>query len=551
MSVSQTNQRSLNQIHLEFENLRARLEEAESTLDAIRSGEVDALVVYGERGEQVYTLKGAEQPYRVFVENMQEGAATLDQEGVILYCNQRLADMLKTPLSRVMGCAISDFLPQEEVGQFNQLMTQAQASSARGELRLASSEGTVPVLVSMTMLSQEHEAYLALTLTDLTEQKRNEEVHASERLARSILDNTTEAILVCDPAGRIVRANAEARRLAGGDPIRQDFREAYGLMFDDKSDPLARALNGEKARNIEATLTTPEGPLDVLVSAGPLSPDSGLDLGCVVSLTDITDRNQAFRQIRDLNETLEKKIEERTEQLVAANKELEGFCYSVSHDLRAPLRSMVASSMILREDFGENLPKDATYELDRMGKNANKIATIVDDLLKFSRLGRQEMKCQHVNLSALAESVAKELKQGDAAHIDFQVQPQVTTDGDPLLLKMVLENLMGNSTKFTKEKPNATILFGQEVQEGKNVFFVRDNGVGFDMEYVDKIYSPFERLHAETQYPGTGIGLANVQRIIARHEGRTWADSKLNEGTTIYFTTDLVCAEEEEEGGSS
>lgn len=545
MTVSQINQRSLNQVQLEFESLRARLEEAESTLDAIRSGEVDALVVYGEKGEQVFTLKGAEQPYRVFVEHMQEGAATLDKDGVILYCNQRLAEMLGTPLNRVIGATISSLLGPDEAEHLSSLMGQALESSVRGELSLVSGDKTVPALVSMTLLSSEHEAYLALTLTDLTEQKRNEEVHASERLARSILDNTTEAILVCDPAGRIIRANAEAKRLAGGDPMRQDFREAYGLRFVDESDPLATALNGERARNIEATLMTAEGQRDVLVSAGPLGPESGLDLGCVVTLTDITDRNQAFHQIKELNESLERKIEERTEQLVAANKELEGFCYSVSHDLRAPLRSMVASSMILREDFGEGLPPDATYELDRMGKNATKIATIVDDLLKFSRLGRQEMKCQPVNLSALAESVAKELKQGDAAHIDFKVQPDIKTDGDPLLLKMVLENLMGNSTKFTKEKPNATIEFGQETQEGKSVFFVRDNGVGFDMEYVDKIYRPFERLHAEAQYPGTGIGLANVQRIIARHDGRTWAQSALNEGTTIYFTTDLVCTEEE------
>ena len=522
-------------IRFENEILKQRLEEAEATLEAIRNGEVDALVVTGSAGEHIFSLRGAEQPYRVFVETMHEGAATIDEDGCILYCNQRFSDLTNRPLNKIISSSIFEFIAQEDKAVLLATLSRASHQSAQAEVNLASGAKAVPVMISASRLLDVDEPFLAVTITDLTDQKRSEEMVASERLARSILDNATEAIVVCDPSGRILRANAAARLLAGGECLHCQFSEIFDLSTDLREDLLETAFKGESVRSIEARLRTNGVIRELLVSSGALGPESGLDLGCVISMTDVTERNEATRQIKEMNDSLEKKIDERTKQLVAANKELEGFCYSVSHDLRAPLRSMVASSMILKEDFPNDLPNGVSYELERLAANSNKMATLIDDLLRFSRLGRQEMKFQETDFSALADNVVREFNI-PREEIEFVIEPNVMAWADPLLLKMAMENLIGNAVKFTANRPGARIEIGKEVIDGEDVFFVRDNGVGFDMLYVEKIFRPFERLHLDSQYPGTGIGLANVHRIISRHGGAIWADSKLDEGTTLSFT---------------
>jgi PAS domain S-box-containing protein len=537
--------KNANQVLLEFEELRARLDEAEQTLNAIREGEVDALVVYGDRGEQVYTLKGAEQPYRIFVEQMQEGAATLGEDGLVLYANQRMSDMTGHPLEQINGSPLAAIVAESDRSAFAALLGQAGSGFARGEVSMACVHGTMPCLVSISQIVEDTDTRFAVTFTDLTEQKRNEEIVAAERLARSILDHAAEAIVVCDPDGRIIRANSEAERLAGGGVVHRQFRESYGLSLVSDAEAaalpgeLAEALMGRVVKGLEARLQRPEGDVDLLISAGPLRSEAGR-VGCVVTMTDITERNRAFAHVRELNETLERRVEERTEQLSAANRELEGFCYSVSHDLRAPLRGMMGASMILREDYADQLDDEARSQLDRLGRAAKKMGNLIDDLLKFSRLGRQQMELRPVDLSEVARAVAEDAAQLPGAdHIQFVVTDGMVVEGDENLLKMVLENLVGNAVKFTKEKPDARIEVGRSPApdpHGLKVYFVRDNGVGFDEQYVHKVFQPFERLHAESEYPGTGIGLANVQRIIARHHGRVWAEAKVGEGATFYFT---------------
>ena len=234
---------------------------------------------------------------------------------------------------------------------------------------------------------------------------------------------------------------------------------------------------------------------------------------------------------------LEEQLHERTAQLEAANKELEGFCYSVSHDLRAPLRSIDGFTHALLESFGQHLDPAAREYLDRVRAASRRMTQLIDDLLHLSRVGRREMRIETVDLSQAAASVARDLQK---AYPDRQVEISITTGlqarADERLMRIVLENLLGNAWKFTAKKESAHIQFGATEENDQMVFSVRDNGAGFEMTYADKLFTPFQRLHSPSEFPGTGIGLAIVQRIINRHRGRIWAKSKPDEGTAFFFT---------------
>jgi light-regulated signal transduction histidine kinase (bacteriophytochrome) len=220
-----------------------------------------------------------------------------------------------------------------------------------------------------------------------------------------------------------------------------------------------------------------------------------------------------------------------------ANRELEAFSYSVSHDLRAPLRAIDGFSLALLEDCRNLLDERGQSYLVRVRSATQRMAQLIDDLLKLSRLTRGELKLTEVDLSGLARGVSAELKKTQPGRpVSFSIAPRVTATGDAQLLKVVLENLMGNAWKFTGKKEEAFIEFGAAQVDGNTAYFVRDNGAGFDMAYVDKLFATFQRLHPEKEFPGLGIGLSLVQRIIRRHGGMAWAEGTVGRGATFYFT---------------
>jgi signal transduction histidine kinase len=254
---------------------------------------------------------------------------------------------------------------------------------------------------------------------------------------------------------------------------------------------------------------------------------------------EIAARKQAEEQLSRVNRSLE----QRGRQLENANHELQAFAYSVSHDLRAPLRGIDGWSLALEEDYGKQLDATAHEYLQRVRAEAQRMGELIDDLLQLSRVTREDLRQETVDVSSLAGDVAERLRQAHPERtIEFEIQPGLSLRGDRRLLDIALTNLFDNAVKFTGRQPQARIAFGcrtekdPDAQIQRRVFFVRDNGVGFDMAHAQKLFGAFQRLHKASEFPGTGIGLATVQRIVARHDGRIWAESRPGEGAAFHFT---------------
>lgn len=253
--------------------------------------------------------------------------------------------------------------------------------------------------------------------------------------------------------------------------------------------------------------------------------------------TDISVRKDAENKLREYQEHLEEMVEERTNELQIANRELESFCYSVSHDLRAPLRSIDGFSQALIEDYAKKLDENGKDYLGRVRSSSQRMGELIDDLLNLSRVVRSDMSRSSVDLSSIARTIEKRLREYPAEReVEFIVQEGITADGDERLLMAMLENLLGNAWKFTSNEEVARIEFGCRLEDGSKVFYVTDNGAGFDPAYAHKLFEPFQRLHSAKEFEGSGIGLATVQRVIRRHGGEVWAEGEVGKGTTINFT---------------
>jgi light-regulated signal transduction histidine kinase (bacteriophytochrome) len=277
--------------------------------------------------------------------------------------------------------------------------------------------------------------------------------------------------------------------------------------------------------------------INISATTSPIRDVAGKVIGASKVARDITERKEAAEKIRQLNIELEQRVIARTAELEAANRELEAFSYSVSHDLRAPLRAVNGFAGIVLEDFSSQLPEEGKRYLERIRNGGQRMGELIDDLLAFSRLSRQSVNRQNVDTAGLVQTVLSELKsQWDGRRIEIKAGELPACHGDPALLKQVWVNLISNAVKYSRGRDPAMVEIGCEQKNDKDVYFVRDNGAGFDMQYANKLFGVFQRLHRADEFEGTGVGLAIVQRIVHRHGGAVWAEAEVNRGATFHFT---------------
>jgi PAS domain S-box-containing protein len=792
----------------ELEELRAQLREAQETIEAIRSGGVDSLVIGPPGQEQVYSVASADRTYRLVVGAMSEGAATVSPSGVILDANPRLGSMTGLPASELAGTAVLDLIAPGHRAEFTRLLDAGGGGGAHGEVELTKPDGTtVPILLAVSgfdldgmplrclvltdltaqraaeaqsaaahealreqstfleqaqasaglgwwvldpqrgnMLTWSPEAYRIFGLTpaqfdgkaetlaalvhpddaprvssaltaaleggsslqiehriirpdgaprwvlvaaviqrddagtaervvgicqDITDRKQSEaEIRAGAAYNRSLIEASLDPLVMIGPDGTITDVNAATGAATGyrrdellGTEFSRYFTEpsqasaVYQQVFRDGSahdhllelrhrdghitpvlynasvyrDPAGNALGVfAAARDIteikrtEAALRESEERLRVLFDNAPVGiedvalsgelvrvnprfceitgytadelrrlrlqdithPDDldadlanlqrlrsgeidtfsmekrdlrkdggvvwieasrtvvrdadGHPLLFVGAVRDLTGQRQAEAEVQSLNADLETRVQRRTADLALANKNLEAFSYSVSHDLRAPLRALSGYAEALLEDYSESLGDTGRGYAGRIQAASERMATLIDDLLQLARVSRTAMNLGPVDLSAEVEDVAGDLRSAaPGRQVRVIVQDGVLVTADRSLIRTVVENLLGNAWKFTARRDDATIEFGTiPAEDGGICCFVRDNGAGFDPAYAARLFEPFQRLHADTEFAGTGIGLASVQRIIARHGGRIWADGEVDAGATFYFTLD-------------
>jgi light-regulated signal transduction histidine kinase (bacteriophytochrome) len=251
---------------------------------------------------------------------------------------------------------------------------------------------------------------------------------------------------------------------------------------------------------------------------------------------ELAERKRAEAEVRELNIGLESRVHQRTAELEAVNNELSSFTYTVSHDLRAPLRGIHGLAHIIIEEFEKELPAEAITHIERIQTNARQMGRLIDELLAFTHLGRQPLRKTDLDMTALTHAAIGELMKNETRKIDFYIQHLPDAYGDIILIHQALTNMLSNAIKFTRKKENAQVEIGCLQQNGELVYFIRDNGAGFDMTYAGKLFGVFERLHRQDEFDGIGVGLAIVQRIFEKHGGRVWAEGKVNEGATFFFT---------------
>ncbi len=524
--------------------------------------------------QRTAALRESEERFSGVIQSAMDAIITVDNQQRIVMFNAGAEKIFRCLAAEVLGQPLERFIPQRfraahslHVRKFGETGATNRSVGGFGPLWALRADGEeFQMEASISQIEAAGGKLFTVILRDVTERVRGEEERErlaavvesareaqqeQTRMLQLVLDSMGEGLVAADGQGHFLLWNDSASKLLGrgaADLPPEQWSSHYACYLPDGVTPcptdqlpLVRALRGE---SLQTELMIQQAATEAWVefTGRPMHDDQGKLCGGVVAFRDVTERRQAEREIRRLNDELEQRVQQRTAQLQAANQELEAFTYSVSHDLRAPLRHISGFSKLLSEEYGSTLAPDAQHHLQRIQDGTRRMGLLVDDLLNLARLGRRDLTLRASGLRPIVDEVIAELA---PEYVDREVEWKIGelpfVECDPGLMKQVFQNLLANALKFTRPRARAVIEVGQtEVGQqdelGSPVTFVRDNGVGFSMKYADKLFGVFQRLHRPEDFEGTGVGLATVQRIIQKHGGRIWAEAELDQGATFYFT---------------
>ncbi len=510
---------------------------------------VGSAVDITERKRMELALRESEASFRGLFEQAAVGVAHVTLSGRFARVNQRFADIVGRTREQLQACTFQEITHLDDLttdlAQV-QLLLAGRTQTYSMEKRYLRPDGGV-VWVNLTASLVRNPAgepqHFVAVVEDISERKQAQrKLLESEERFRTMANSMSQLAWIARADGYIYWYNLRWYEYTGTTP---EQMEGWGWRSVHDPAVLPKVLenwNGaiEAGRpfEMEFPLRGADGRFRTFLTRGqPLKDSAGKVMQWFGTNTDVEVMKQAEEKIQRLNAELERRVIERTAQLEVANQELEAFSYSVSHDLRAPLRAVNGFAGIVLEDFGALLPEEGRGYLQRVRHGSQRMGQLIDDLLAFSRLSRLSLKRQPMNCTSLVQEALEELKpQREGRPVEIRIGELPPCSGDPVLVKQVWVNLLSNAIKYTRDRTPAVVEVGCLMQNGSHVYFVRDNGVGFDMQYANKLFGVFQRLHRADEFEGTGVGLAIVQRIVHRHGGRVWAEAAVEGGATFNFT---------------
>jgi hypothetical protein len=529
-----------------------------------------------ERRQVEAALRESEERLLAMANGIPQLAWIADAAGSIYWYNQRWYEFTGTTLQQMQGWGWQsvhdpDVLP-EVLARWKRAI--GEGNPLEMEFPLRGADGLFRAFLTRVMPLKDAEGRVVRwfgTNTDISELKQTEERlavqaeelrHSRQALERqafmlqTVLDSMVEGLVAADPQGNFILWNPAAEKIMGLGATKlptEEWSTHYGLYLPDTvtpipagETPLERTLRGEVvSAEIFLRQTGANPGLWLETNGSPLIDKDGVRLGGVLAFRDITRRKTDELVIRKLNEELEEKIAKRTEQLEASNRELEAFSYSVSHDLRTPLRHIGGFSRILVKEFGPTMPVEAQEHLQRIEDAVSRMGQLIDALLKLAVLRRQPLRLRRSELNPIVADVVSMLQPDcEGRDVQWRVAKLPALDCDPILMAQVFQNLLGNAMKYSRDRAKSVIEVDSIQEPGKPaVIFVRDNGAGFNLKYAEKLFGVFQRFHTTSEFEGTGVGLATVHRIIQKHGGMIWAEAEPDHGATFYFalqTTEKV-----------